>query len=201
MASAEQNYGVEKAEMFVIVETYKHWRHYIERTTYDMQVMTNHLNLRKFLTTKTFSCRKIRWWKRFSSLDFAIKYCEGKNNPMDKLFCHPDYMDKNNKPMHIVGYVIYLSAKRKAQKISKKNSQASKELGANTEPNNPESLLNDETSLKPNFNENFSSDLKSELLVLHLLAPPKKVFYKLKQGAHNKNTTLKKSKKIQTKAK
>ena len=76
--------------------------------------MTNHLNLRKFLTTKTLSRREIRWWKRLSGLNLAIEYHEGKNNLANGFFRCLDYIDKDNKPLHIVSYVTRASSKRMA---------------------------------------------------------------------------------------
>lgn len=109
--------------MLAIVEACKHWKYYIERTIYGMRVVTDHLNFCKFLTTKTFFCRKARWWKPFFSLNLAIEYCEGKSNSANGLFCCPNYIDKDNKLMHIVRYVTPSSAKRiQAQKVSKESS-------------------------------------------------------------------------------
>ena len=110
---AERNYGASKAEMLAIVCACKHWRHYLEGATYGIRVVTNHLNLHKFLTTKTLLRRETRWWEVFSSLDLAIEYCEGKNNQADGPFQHPDYMDKDDKPFYIVSYVTCSSSKCK----------------------------------------------------------------------------------------
>ena len=114
MALAKRNYGVGEAEMLAIVEICKHWRHYLKRAKYSIQVVTDYLNLRKFLTTKTFSCREARWWERLSGLHLAIENCERKNNPADGFSCRFDYMDKDNKPLHIVSYVTRASNKRMA---------------------------------------------------------------------------------------
>ena len=70
--------------MLAIVCACNHWRHYVEGATYGIRVVTNHLNLRKFLTMKTLLQQKARWWEVFSGLDLAIKYCEKKNNPVDR---------------------------------------------------------------------------------------------------------------------
>ena len=80
---------------------------------YSVQVVTDHLNLCKFLSTKTLSKKEAKWWERFSGLDLAIDYCEGKHNPADRPFQCLNYMDKDNKPLYIVRYVIWLSKKRK----------------------------------------------------------------------------------------
>ena len=61
MALAERNYRVGESEMLAIVEACKHWRHYLEGALYSVRVVTDYLNLQKFLTTKTLSRRKTRW--------------------------------------------------------------------------------------------------------------------------------------------
>ena len=73
---------------------------------YSVRVVTNCLNFCKFLSTKTLSRKEARWWERFSGLDLAIEYCEKKHNSADRLFQRPDYMNKDNKPLYIVGYII-----------------------------------------------------------------------------------------------
>ena len=69
---AKRNYGIVKSEMLAIVETYKEWRHYVEDTTYQVVVITNHANLQKFLVDKQLNRREARWWERLSRLDLSI---------------------------------------------------------------------------------------------------------------------------------
>lgn len=76
--------------MLVIVEVCKHWKHYLKSAVYNIQIATNYLNFHKFLTTKTFLQHKTKWWERFSGLNLAIKYCEGKNNPANRPFQRPN---------------------------------------------------------------------------------------------------------------
>ena len=69
MAPAELNYGVGETEMLAIVEACKQWRHYLEGAMHPIRVITDHCNLRTFITTKNLSRREARWWERLSSLD------------------------------------------------------------------------------------------------------------------------------------
>ena len=85
MILAERNYGADKAKILAIVCACKHWKNYVEGAMYGIWVVTNHLNLCKFLTTKTLLRQEARWWEIFSGLDLAIEYCEGKSNPVDGL--------------------------------------------------------------------------------------------------------------------
>ena len=83
MSPVEKKYAIKESEMFAIVETCKDWRHYLEDAMYNIRIVTDHLNLQKFLTTKALSRQKARCWKVFSGLDLAIEYREEKKNPAD----------------------------------------------------------------------------------------------------------------------
>ena len=52
------------------------------------------------------------WGERLSGLDLAIKYRKEKNNPADDPSRRPDYMDKEDKLVHIVDYVTRSSTRR-----------------------------------------------------------------------------------------
>ena len=106
MTPAEQNYRAGESKMLAVVEDYKHWKYYFKSTTYSIWVITDHMNLQMFLTTKNLLWRETRWWECLSSLDLAIEYCEGKNNPADGSFQCPDYMNpEDNRVICIVCYV------------------------------------------------------------------------------------------------
>ena len=91
MCVAEMNYGIGESEMLAIVEAAKQWRHYLEGSIHKIQVITDHCNLKTFLTTKDLSRREARWWERLSGLDLAIEYRPGKLNPADGPSRRPDY--------------------------------------------------------------------------------------------------------------
>ena len=204
MALAERNYGVEELEMLAIIEACKHWRHYLESAIYSVRVVTDHLNLRKFLTTKILSRREARWWECLSGLDLAIKYYKKKHNPADGLFRRSDYIDKDNKPLHIVSYVTRLSTKRvSTQKVSKEDGQASNKLEVNIEPDTSESLLHPKV-LHKLLIDNYHAlpDSKSKLPASRFLELTKNAFRKYKQSCTKQNIALlRKSKKLQTNAK
>ena len=108
-AKAELNYGAGEGELLAVVEACKQWRHYLEGAAHRIRVITDHCNLRTFLTTKNLSRREARWWEKLSGLDLEIEYRPGKHNPADGPSRRPDYMD--NEPMHTVGYVTRSSTK------------------------------------------------------------------------------------------
>jgi hypothetical protein len=99
MTPAEINYEIDEKEMLAIVEACKTWRHYLEEAKYPIRAITDHFNLRIFLTTKTLSRREARWWERLSSLDLQIEYRPEKKNPADGPSRRPDYVDAGSVPL------------------------------------------------------------------------------------------------------
>ncbi|EDN08461.1 hypothetical protein HCAG_04960 [Histoplasma mississippiense (nom. inval.)] len=62
-----------------------------EGCKYPVQVLTDHANLRYFLTTKSLTGRQARWAELLSEYDFFIRYRPGRLNPADAPSRRPDY--------------------------------------------------------------------------------------------------------------
>jgi hypothetical protein len=90
--AAEMNYGTPDQELLAIVKSFVHWRHYLEGSAYPIQVLSDHNNLRHFMTTSAISRRQARWAQELSAYDFEIAYRPGKTNPADGPSRRPDYM-------------------------------------------------------------------------------------------------------------
>lgn len=92
-------------------------------------MIIDHYNLRIFLTSKTLSCKKVRWWKKLSGLDLVIEYHSSRKNLADKPSHHPDYvvLDNNSEQtFHTVEYVTRSSVK--ADKTVQKNGKVRQTL-------------------------------------------------------------------------
>ena len=61
MILAETYYEMHNAELLAIVEAFKNWCYYLGGCQYEVLVLTNHKNLRRFMDTKSLSSRQIRW--------------------------------------------------------------------------------------------------------------------------------------------
>ena len=61
MLPAELNYSIHDKEFLAIVYTFKEWRHYLEGSQQQIQVLTDHRSLETFLTTKQLTRRQARW--------------------------------------------------------------------------------------------------------------------------------------------
>ena len=80
MIPAETRYETHDAELLAIVEAFKNWRHYLEGCQYEVLVLTDHNNLRRFMDTKSLSSRQVRWAQELFRYHFRINYCQGKAN-------------------------------------------------------------------------------------------------------------------------
>jgi transposase InsO family protein len=94
MAPAERNYAAGDAEMLAIVEAFKQWRHYLEGAAQAITVVTDHANLRSFMTTKELNRRHARWAERLAAFNFTIVYRQGRLNPADAPSRRPDYEEE-----------------------------------------------------------------------------------------------------------
>lgn len=86
MIFAENHYEVHDKKLLTIVQIFKHWRHYLERANYEMLVLTDHHNFKKFIKTTRLSPRQMRWTQKLSRYNFVIDYRFEMKNSADDLF-------------------------------------------------------------------------------------------------------------------
>jgi hypothetical protein len=91
MAPAERNYTVGDQEMLAIVMSCRHWRHYLEGARHPVEVLTDHHNLQRFMTTKALTGRQASWWETLSGYNLNIVYRAGSKNPANAPSRRPDY--------------------------------------------------------------------------------------------------------------
>lgn len=80
---AETLYGTPDQELFAIVYSFKHWRHYLEGSMHPIEVFSDHSNLQAFMRQPKLNGRQARWCLALTPFDFAIKHRAGKSNPAD----------------------------------------------------------------------------------------------------------------------
>ena len=109
MIPAETRYETHDQELLTIFEAFKTWRHYLEGCNYEVLVLTDHNNLRRFMDTKNLSSRQVRWAQELSQYHFRIDYRQGKANAAaDTLFRFPQrsqaeeemLQDENTQILH-----------------------------------------------------------------------------------------------------
>jgi hypothetical protein len=91
MASAKRNYAVGDQEMLAMVMSSHHWRHYLEGTRHPVEVLTDHHNLQRFMTTKAHTGCQTCWWETLSGYNLNRVYRAGSKNPADAPSQWPDY--------------------------------------------------------------------------------------------------------------
>ena len=90
MIPAETRYETHDQELLAIVEAFKTWRHYLEGCKFEVLVLTDHNNLRRFMDTKSLSSRQVWWAQELSCYHFRIENRQGKANAApDTLSCFP----------------------------------------------------------------------------------------------------------------
>ena len=75
---AECNYEIYDKELMAIICTFKEWRSELEGSLTPVKVITDHKNLKYFMSTKQLSCRQARWSEFLSCFNYRITYRPGK---------------------------------------------------------------------------------------------------------------------------
>ena len=78
-------------ELIAISECFKAWRHFVEGVVYPVRVLSDHDNLKYFITTQTLSGRQARIVEYLAVFDFTIEYKKGTANPSNGLSRRLDY--------------------------------------------------------------------------------------------------------------
>ena len=81
--------------MLAIVESMRHWRHYLEGARHPIQVLSDHKNLTTFMSTKVLNRRQARWAELLADYDFVLIHTPGKRNPADGPSRRPDYAENS----------------------------------------------------------------------------------------------------------
>jgi hypothetical protein len=108
MILAEMNYETHDQKLLIIVECFKHWRHYLKKNYHAMKIFIDHNKFKKFMNMKTLNERQIKWAMRLISFDFIIKHQLEKINLVDDSSRRLDYHDVNTK---IIRFLLILQTK------------------------------------------------------------------------------------------
>jgi hypothetical protein len=102
MIFAEMNYETHDQKLLIIIECFKHWRHYLKRNYHTMKVFIDHNNLKNFMNVKTLNERQIKWMMRLINFDFIIKHRFEKINLVDDSSKRSDYHNVNTKIIRLL---------------------------------------------------------------------------------------------------
>ena len=119
MILAETRYETHDDELLVIVEAFKTWRHYLERSQHKVLVLTDYNNLFRFIDTKSLSFKQVRWTQELSRYHFQIDYHQGKaNGATNALSQYPQQGAEEEKTLRIENVKIFHRLKLSLAKVS-----------------------------------------------------------------------------------
>ena len=80
MNQAQRNYNVYNRELLALVDTCRHWRHYLHQLAHMVKVHTNHANLLYWKNPGEHNRRVARWHAELMEYDFTLVHLPGRKN-------------------------------------------------------------------------------------------------------------------------
>lgn len=80
MSPQECNYDIYDKELLAIVRAFEEWRPELAGTADRVEILSDHQNLRYFMSTKVLNRRQARWAEFLSEFNFRITHRPGKEN-------------------------------------------------------------------------------------------------------------------------
>ena len=88
MVLAKTQYKIHNDELWVIIEIFKTWCHYLESCKHKIFILIDLNNLYCFIDIKSLSSKQVCWAQKLSSYYFQIDYYQNKVNiVVDALSC------------------------------------------------------------------------------------------------------------------
>jgi hypothetical protein len=106
---AEINYDVHDKEMLAVVTSLREFRHWLSGTLIPISVITDHNNLRYFMSQRQLNRRQSRWAMELSEFNFRLSYSPGKSNPADPPSRREDYFPVDGDPTILQNHQRLLS--------------------------------------------------------------------------------------------
>ncbi len=91
MIDAKINYEIYDAKLLAIVESFCHWRHYLEQPFHTLEILTDHSNLRAFMSMHKLTRRQVQWAFDLSAFYFRLVHHKGTFNPAESRSRRLDY--------------------------------------------------------------------------------------------------------------
>ena len=104
---AKCNYEVHDKKLLTIVDSFKQWRHYLEKVKHDILILIDHHNLKQFMKTTRLLSRQVRWVQELSKYHFIIDYKSDSKNSADELFKRSDYMTSISKKIECNRQILH----------------------------------------------------------------------------------------------
>jgi len=92
LSSVKWNYEIHDKEMLAIICALEEWRHFLEGATPDVEIWTDHKNLKYFMTAKKLNCCQARWSLHLARFNFLLHYRPGHTmGKLDALLRRADH--------------------------------------------------------------------------------------------------------------
>ena len=86
--SVKCNYKIYNKKFIIIIHAFKEWHLKLKGSTSPVEVITDHKNLKYFMSIKQLSCHQACWSEFLSCFNYCITYCPGKaEGKSDALTC------------------------------------------------------------------------------------------------------------------
>src|SRR5882762_1897438 len=90
---AEQNYDIYDRELLAIIKALQEWRHYLEGSPHQLEILSDHKNLEVFCHASKLSYCQAHWAEFLSRFSFTIQHISGKKaGKPDALSCRPNHI-------------------------------------------------------------------------------------------------------------
>ena len=113
MNQAQRNYDVYNRELLALVETCRHWRHYLHQPAHTVKIHTDHANLLYWKNPGEHNRRVARWHAELMEYDFTLEHLPGKKNGCaDALSRRPDHDtgEEDNRQLIVLLEKVFTTA-------------------------------------------------------------------------------------------
>ena len=80
MIPVETRYEIYNDKLLAIIEVFKTWRHYLEKSQHVVLLLTIYNNLGWFMDMKSLTSKEVCWAQKLSYYHFQMDYYQGKEN-------------------------------------------------------------------------------------------------------------------------
>lgn len=93
LSPTESNYDIHDKELLAIVRCMEEWRGMLIGLNQPFTVLSDHKNLKHFMTSRRLNERQVRWLQTLSQFNFKIKFRPGKKA------ARPDALSRREQDM------------------------------------------------------------------------------------------------------
>ncbi len=117
MINVERNYEMHNQKLLVIVMMFKHWWHYVEDNYHNVEILTDHNNLKNFMNVWKLNEKQVKWIMKLLICNFEITHRSEKTNSINASLRKSDYKNENIFANHLL-----FTLQRKLTRIESLNS-------------------------------------------------------------------------------